>query len=130
MGGEMSKLLSESLADENRAKRRPRQSRLTKKERLKQELLGHVAEGFDSMASGLQKEEDEDSDVKAFKQQADAMMGQMMNRAKFKVDTKVTLREFCDLVWRTGNASPLDEDEDEQPRQNRHRDDDNNDDEL
>jgi len=35
---------------------------------------------------------------------------QMMQRAKMSGEQELTLREYCDLVWRTGEASPLDND--------------------
>merc|ERR1712039_1107214 len=114
---EMPKLLADSMVkeygkekkkkEEPKPKPKPR-SKMTKKERMKADLLGSLAPGFDSLSKALPEN---DKEAEMFRQQSENMMNQMINRAKLRPDTKVTLREFCDLVWRTGNASPLDPDD-------------------
>merc|ERR1712061_447842 len=95
------------------------------KERMKADLLGSLAPGFDSLSKALPEN---DKEAQMFHQQAENMTNQMINRAKLRPDTKVTLREFCDLVWRTGNASPLDPDEWNQPIKKPGEDEDDDDD--
>merc|ERR1712203_1315631 len=86
---------------------------------------GSLAPGLDSFSKALPEK---DRETEMFHQQAENMMQQMINRAKLRPTTKVTLREFCDLVWRTGNASPLDPDEWNAPPKSKDEDDDDDED--
>eukprot|EP00443_Scrippsiella_acuminata_P058801 CAMPEP_0115439432 /NCGR_PEP_ID=MMETSP0271-20121206/35774_1 /TAXON_ID=71861 /ORGANISM="Scrippsiella trochoidea, Strain CCMP3099" /LENGTH=273 /DNA_ID=CAMNT_0002865125 /DNA_START=54 /DNA_END=876 /DNA_ORIENTATION=+ len=118
--GDMPRLLAKSMLADKPAtssklgKTKPKKpepkGKLSKKERMKQELMGQLSPGFDKMSESLTKDEDE-KELKLYEQQAGQMLMQMMNRAKLGPKDKMTLSEFCDMVWRGGNWSPLDEDE-------------------
>merc|ERR1711924_144688 len=85
---------------------------LTKKERMKQELMGELGMAFDAGASQVGPEVDEESEYrKTLQQYGNQTVQQMITRSKLPPETDLTLREFCDLVWRAGQASPLDVDE-------------------
>merc|ERR1719166_46147 len=88
----------------------PPKKKLSKKERLKQELMGHVGGNQEDVAKATAAQERE-KELQAYEQQAEQIMGQILKRAKLGPSDKLTLREFCDIMWRGGNASPLDEDD-------------------
>mmetsp|Transcript_54931 Transcript_54931/g.170151 ORF Transcript_54931/g.170151 Transcript_54931/m.170151 type:complete len:148 (-) Transcript_54931:28-471(-) len=115
---EMPELLADMLLKERglkakQAKKRKEKAKppgkLTKKERMRQELLGSLAGSFDEVADRLEPEQDREEQV--YRQQASSFLMQAANRAKLKPTDEVTLTEFCDVVWRAGNPSPLDWDE-------------------
>merc|ERR1712070_739283 len=81
----------------------------TKKEKKKAELMASLGMAFDSVASTMP--EPEDKEFEMLEKQAMQMIQQMVHRSKLPPTQELTLREWCDLVWRTGNASPLDQDE-------------------
>mmetsp|Transcript_66262 Transcript_66262/g.178285 ORF Transcript_66262/g.178285 Transcript_66262/m.178285 type:complete len:219 (-) Transcript_66262:239-895(-) len=87
--------------------------KLSKKDRMKQELLGELTGSLDDVEKRLSEAEkkEEERELKTYEQQVLQMMGQMMQRAKLTYKDDVTLSEFCDLIWRGGNWSPLDADE-------------------
>jgi len=98
---------------EKKAPPKPKpKGKLSKKERMKQELLGELSPGMadiDAKLANAEKEEYENQ-LKTYENQVISMLGQMVQRAHLGPDDKVTLSEFCDLIWRGGNFSPLDED--------------------
>ncbi|CAE7699006.1 unnamed protein product [Symbiodinium pilosum] len=85
--------------------------KLSKKERLKQDLSGHLGQIFgdlkDSSASDAKKSEET---YQAVFQQGEQMIQRIAQQAKLPLSTEVTLREWCDMAWRTGRFSPLDPD--------------------
>ncbi|CAK0852488.1 unnamed protein product [Prorocentrum cordatum] len=110
-------LLAREMTSNNKPKQpkqkpRPKMSKLSKKERMKQELLGHIGSDFDALAQDAQVDRVEDDPMfETYEQQARQSIGQMANNAKLRPDDELTLREFCDLIWRAANWSPLDPDE-------------------
>lgn len=92
---------------------KPKGGKLTKKERMRQELLGSLSGGFDEVTDQLKPEEE--TKDKVYQQQAMNLLGQAMRRAKLTPADEVTLKEFCDMIWRTGNASPFDPEGPSQP---------------
>merc|ERR1712125_170318 len=103
--------------DKDEAKKpkpKPKPKKLTKKERMKAELMGHLAPGLDDAMNLMPV--DDDKERRMLQQQSDNMFAQMIRRSKLPPTQEINLREFCDLVWRTGQASPLDEDEIANPR--------------
>eukprot|EP00747_Dinoflagellata_sp_TGD_P064882 gnl/TRDRNA2_/TRDRNA2_154106_c0_seq1.p1 gnl/TRDRNA2_/TRDRNA2_154106_c0~~gnl/TRDRNA2_/TRDRNA2_154106_c0_seq1.p1 ORF type:complete len:272 (-),score=66.68 gnl/TRDRNA2_/TRDRNA2_154106_c0_seq1:40-768(-) len=108
---EMIELLAKQLAGEDvqgkkKKKPPPQKKATTKKEKRMAELKGLIGGNFEGSFS----EENRDS-YKLYRQQTESIIGQASQRSKLPLDTKFTLREFCDLMWRTGNASPLDPDD-------------------
>ncbi|OLQ07074.1 hypothetical protein AK812_SmicGene9553 [Symbiodinium microadriaticum] len=85
--------------------------KLSKKERMKQELSGHLGQMFgelkDSSAADAQKDEEM---YQAVFQQGEQMIHRIAQQAKLPMNTEVTLREWCDMAWRAGRFSPLDPD--------------------
>eukprot|EP00928_Gymnodinium_smaydae_P040321 TRINITY_DN27358_c0_g2_i1.p1 TRINITY_DN27358_c0_g2~~TRINITY_DN27358_c0_g2_i1.p1 ORF type:complete len:194 (-),score=42.11 TRINITY_DN27358_c0_g2_i1:80-661(-) len=119
---DMSKLVADSLIKEERekalksssagkSKKKPKaKSKMTKKERMNAELLGHLAGSFDKIPDA---DPISDKMKKQYQQTADGIVGQMIRNSKLSPDTELTVREFCDLAFRSGQASPLDQDEPE-----------------
>mmetsp|Transcript_60752 Transcript_60752/g.180987 ORF Transcript_60752/g.180987 Transcript_60752/m.180987 type:complete len:204 (-) Transcript_60752:137-748(-) len=83
-------------------------AKLTKKERMRQELLGSLAGSFNEVADVLPQK---DTEHELYEQQAQNFITQAAQRAKLRPEDEVTLKEFCDIIWRSGNASPLDSDD-------------------
>lgn len=107
LGGKAKKGSAKSKK-ERKADAKKANKKLTRKERMKQELLGSLANSFDAVTNQLPQE---DRERKMYEQQALQFLSQAANRAHLKPEDKVTLQEFCDVVWRAGNPSPLDEDD-------------------
>merc|ERR1719263_1334698 len=96
---------------ERKEKAPKKKGKLTKKERMQQELLGTMGEVF---AEGTAQFKDVDADAEyeaELLRYGKQMVGQMIQRSKLPPNTELTLREFRDMVWRAGVASPLDYDE-------------------
>mmetsp|Transcript_93719 Transcript_93719/g.166746 ORF Transcript_93719/g.166746 Transcript_93719/m.166746 type:complete len:177 (-) Transcript_93719:63-593(-) len=114
---EMSQLLAEKIIAKERIqqaevkpKARPKGKSQSKKERMKQELSEQGV--FDGMMRSAHEDarfQDEETYQKTVST-GESFVAQMLARSKLKPETEVTLREWCDLVWRSGRASPLDQD--------------------
>eukprot|EP00439_Symbiodinium_sp_Y106_P076834 s723_g15.t3 len=103
---------AEKRAKESKAKAGQASGRkLSKKERMKQELSGHLGQMFgelkDSSAADAKKDEEM---YQAVFQQGEQMIHRIAQQAKLPMTTEVTLREWCDMAWRAGRFSPLDPD--------------------
>merc|ERR1712187_329966 len=99
-----------------RAPSKPK-AKLTKKERMKQELMGELGMAFEAGAGQVGPDVDEEREYKkTLLQYGNQMVQQMIQRSKLPPETDLSLREFCDLVWRAGQASPLDADEPEKEK--------------
>ncbi|CAE7818968.1 unnamed protein product [Symbiodinium sp. CCMP2592] len=103
---------AEKRAKESKAKAGQASGRkLSKKERMKQELSGHLGQMFgelkDSSAADAKKDEEM---YQAVFQQGEQMIHRIAQQAKLPMNTEVTLREWCDMAWRAGRFSPLDPD--------------------
>mmetsp|Transcript_17617 Transcript_17617/g.31846 ORF Transcript_17617/g.31846 Transcript_17617/m.31846 type:complete len:204 (-) Transcript_17617:107-718(-) len=97
-------------AEEERKKKKPPQKKpQTKKEKQKQALMGHLGGTFENALEAMP--EPPDTKLEMLKTKSQEMFMQIIARSKLPPDTEINLREFCDLVWRAGNASPLDPDE-------------------
>eukprot|EP00931_Biecheleriopsis_adriatica_P115020 TRINITY_DN90872_c0_g1_i1.p1 TRINITY_DN90872_c0_g1~~TRINITY_DN90872_c0_g1_i1.p1 ORF type:complete len:238 (+),score=57.37 TRINITY_DN90872_c0_g1_i1:25-714(+) len=86
-------------------------AKLSKKERLQLELdkgLGGILADLKDTSEADAKAAQESYDI--ILRQGSQMIGNMMRNSKLGPDTEVTLREFCDIVWRSGKPSPLDQD--------------------
>mmetsp|Transcript_616 Transcript_616/g.1264 ORF Transcript_616/g.1264 Transcript_616/m.1264 type:complete len:199 (-) Transcript_616:147-743(-) len=95
---------------EEKKKRKPAPRKpQTKKEKQKQALLGHLGGSFQNALEAMP--DPPDTRLEMLKSKSQEMFMQMIHRSKLPPDTMINLREFCDLVWRSGNASPLDPDE-------------------
>jgi len=96
---------------ERKQKAPQKKGKLTKKERMQQELLGSMGEVF-AAGTAQFKDVDEDKEYEAtLLQYGKQTVQQMIQRSRLPPNTELTLREFCDMVWRAGSASPLDYDQ-------------------
>lgn len=84
----------------------PKPKPLTKKEKRKKALSGMMGGSWQHLDRMPQAQDMEAQKMKKY--QIESMMGKIFNRSAVELDDEVTLREFCDMVWRTGEMSPLD----------------------
>ncbi|CAE6927382.1 unnamed protein product [Symbiodinium sp. CCMP2456] len=85
--------------------------KLSKKERMKQELSGHLGQMFGELKDSSVADAKKDEEMyQAVFQQGEQMIHRIAQQAKLPMNTEVTLREWCDMAWRAGRFSPLDPD--------------------
>ncbi|CAE6971860.1 unnamed protein product [Symbiodinium natans] len=85
--------------------------KLSKKERMKQDLSGHLGQIFNDLKDSSTADAKKNEEMyQAVFQQGEQMVNRMAQQAKLPLDTEVTLREWCDMAWRAGRFSPLDPD--------------------
>merc|ERR1719324_2339914 len=77
---------------------------------MQQELLGSMGEVFSQGVSQFQDVDEDKNYEDELLKYGKQMVQQMIQRSKLPPDTELTLREFCDMVWRAGTASALDYD--------------------
>merc|ERR1719491_229001 len=107
------KALAEKKRKEEAAKKAS-PPKLSRKERVKQELaakLGTALSPVDNLPNyGDPREHRE----KELRKKTEEVMLQVFKKTKLPRDWKYTLREFCDVVFRASNPSPLDASDEEQ----------------
>jgi len=111
---EMGKLIADKITAEQKRKQaatkpkgRPKDNKKTKKERMRQEMSEHLTGVFKEILSSEDSEMQDE--YQGLLSTGENFVSQMMATAKLAPDTEVTLREWCDLAWRTHKASPLDQ---------------------
>lgn len=89
---------------------KPTDKKLSRKERIKQELMGRIGSHFDAVVKHLPGGTSERDMVheKVLSQGA-SVMGQIIQKTKLPPDTEFELAEFCDVMYRQSHTTPLDE---------------------
>ncbi|CAK9017107.1 Uncharacterized protein SCF082_LOCUS13481 [Durusdinium trenchii] len=86
-------------------------SKLSKKERMKRELKQELRDDLGAVFQQMDSAKSNTAYYQRVKEQGEQMILQMSRQSKLPLDTDVTLREWCDIVWRSGRFSPLDQDQ-------------------
>lgn len=119
--GEMTRLISDDIAgkiskDSKDSKvnspspTSAKPAKLSKKERMKQELKQQLNGDLRTVFQDMESAKDKTAYYQRIREQGEQMILQMSRQSKLPFDTDLTLREWCDLVWRSGRFSPLDQD--------------------
>mmetsp|Transcript_37749 Transcript_37749/g.82660 ORF Transcript_37749/g.82660 Transcript_37749/m.82660 type:complete len:196 (+) Transcript_37749:31-618(+) len=112
---EMAYLLADNMdADTSKGRKveKPKPpTKKTKKQRRMEELTQVMTGSFATLDQAPLRTRDDPERMQQLASMSTNMLVQAMKRAKLGPEDKLTLKEFCDVVWRAGNPSPLDPEE-------------------
>lgn len=89
-------------------------AKLSRRDRVKQELAAKLGNAFSPVDNLPNYGDAKAHKQKELRKKTEEVMLQVFKKTKLPRDWKYTLREFCDVVFRASNPSPLDATEEEQ----------------